>query len=219
MPEGGFADAARLACLLAAEDSVGAVVGYAMFRRNFGSIVVITHLCVGERHRGTGIARLLFQAVLAACADCLESVSAVDGISPRTRSGRGWASSQSEKSRDAAAPLPFGGTRPRSFPCSAEFNTGSGRLFRLLSTPTYSLISTPTRTTAPRSPVALLLIGSASLSSWPSRPSYTTRSTVGNLRRSGASPGARDTVRADRAERYARRNRPRSREGAALHDR
>jgi GNAT superfamily N-acetyltransferase len=72
MPEGGFEDAARSGCLVAAEDDDGSVAGYSMFRRTALAVAVIVHLCVSPSYRRTGVARSLFEATKEACADCFE---------------------------------------------------------------------------------------------------------------------------------------------------
>ncbi len=72
MPVGGFEDAARLRCLLGVVDDSGRLAGYAMYRRGARGVVSIVHLCVAAEARGAGVARLLFDGVKAACAECFE---------------------------------------------------------------------------------------------------------------------------------------------------
>jgi GNAT superfamily N-acetyltransferase len=72
MPEGGFEDAARAGELLLAADPYGAGLGYVMFRRTRQRTATIVHLCVDPSHRGTGVARRLFEAVRSRCSDCFE---------------------------------------------------------------------------------------------------------------------------------------------------
>lgn len=67
MPKGGFEDAAREEALLAAIDDNGNVLGYVLFRRT-QDFAAIAHLCISRERRGTGLVRVLFEAVKARCA-------------------------------------------------------------------------------------------------------------------------------------------------------
>jgi GNAT superfamily N-acetyltransferase len=73
MPRGGFSDAARARCLVAAKDRDGTLGGYVMFRRlaRRGD-ASITHLCVAKIARGKGVAELLFDRVKALCSNCFD---------------------------------------------------------------------------------------------------------------------------------------------------
>jgi GNAT superfamily N-acetyltransferase len=72
MPSGGFDDAARAGCLLAAESASGDLSGYVMYRVTGQNVVSIAHLCVAAGYRRSGVARALFNEVRQRCADCYE---------------------------------------------------------------------------------------------------------------------------------------------------
>jgi len=72
MPVGGFEDAARSGCLIAAEAEEGQLAGYVMFRRTSRGVAVIVHLCVAPSHQRSGLARALFEEAKTRCADCFE---------------------------------------------------------------------------------------------------------------------------------------------------
>lgn len=63
-PEGAFEEYASKGCIFVASDQAGSLAGYLLFRRN-GDRLAIVHLCVREEMRGHGIARALFDALVA----------------------------------------------------------------------------------------------------------------------------------------------------------
>jgi GNAT superfamily N-acetyltransferase len=72
MPVGGFEDAAKSGCLIAAEAEGGQLAGYVMFRRTSRGVAVIVHLCVAPSHQRSGLARALFEETRARCGDSFE---------------------------------------------------------------------------------------------------------------------------------------------------
>lgn len=61
-PDGAFEDYAARRMLLVAENYLGELAGYCVFRSSKGR-AIIAHLCVAEAFQGNGIARLLFEGV------------------------------------------------------------------------------------------------------------------------------------------------------------
>lgn len=61
-PDGAFDDYAARGMLLVAENDLGDLAGYCVFRASKGR-AMIAHLCVAEDFQGNGIARLLFEGV------------------------------------------------------------------------------------------------------------------------------------------------------------
>jgi ribosomal protein S18 acetylase RimI-like enzyme len=73
MPRGGFSDAARARCLLAAKDRDATIIGYLLFRRSTRrGHASITHLCVAKSARGRGIAEELFRQLKKRCSNCYD---------------------------------------------------------------------------------------------------------------------------------------------------
>ena len=69
-PSGAFTDHAANGGLIAALDADGSLVGYGAFRRAYRRASIV-HLCVDDRARGQGVARLLFEAFREATSDLL----------------------------------------------------------------------------------------------------------------------------------------------------
>lgn len=69
-PSGAFTDHAANGGLIAALEEDGSFVGYVAFRRAYRRASIV-HLCVDDRARGHGVARLLFEAFREATSDLL----------------------------------------------------------------------------------------------------------------------------------------------------